>query len=192
MDLLDRLHQELLAATDEPSHKGDSPAALTIADLYQRLIPYRLVRGEVGVMELADYEHALLRLLAGERQYVRLGEKSVTMEFRRELASPHPILGIYRDHAGVEVTVLRGETEPPVPASNVERGREERGPRPSHAARSDRCPRCTRALPGVPQVRFCPFCGATQEPSTCTRCGATVQEGWNFCVQCGANRQAGR
>jgi hypothetical protein len=105
MDLLDRLHQRFAAAASlSPDGSGGTP--VTIADLYQRIIPYRLVRGEGGVMELAEYEHALLRLLAGERRLVELGQDAVTMEFRRELASPNPILGIYRDYANVEVRLI--------------------------------------------------------------------------------------
>jgi RNA polymerase subunit RPABC4/transcription elongation factor Spt4 len=105
MDLLDRLYRRLLAAAGS----GDPESRrATIADLYQRLIPYRAIRGEVGVMELAEYEHALLRLLAGERRYVELGDPTAILEIQRELSSLNPILGIYRDYPNVEVRITTG------------------------------------------------------------------------------------
>jgi len=107
MDLLDRIHQRLVAAlASRPGDSDTSPARLvTVADIYQHLVPYRQLRGEGGVMELAEYEHALLRLLAGERGYVRVIDPGVTLELQLELASTNPILGIYRDYAGVGVSV---------------------------------------------------------------------------------------
>jgi RNA polymerase subunit RPABC4/transcription elongation factor Spt4 len=103
MDLLDRLHRRLLKSAT--GSQGPDTRRITIADLYQRLIPYRAVRGEVGVMELAEYEHALLRLLSGERRYVEVGDPTAILEIQRELASLNPILGIYRDYPNVEVRI---------------------------------------------------------------------------------------
>lgn len=102
MDLLDRLHHRLRTALRDG---GPGTAAPTVGDVYQRLIPYRAVRGELGIMELADYEHALLRLLAGERGYLELGEERARAEFVAELSSPNPILGVYRDYAAATVRV---------------------------------------------------------------------------------------
>lgn len=112
-DLLQRLHEKLLEAL---AAEGGSGGAITVGDIYQRLIPYRSVRGEIGVMELATYEHALLRLLAGERNLVRMEREAAADELRKELSSPNPILGIYRDYADVAVTV-QGATHPaPAPS----------------------------------------------------------------------------
>lgn len=122
-----RLHEEL-------AERGiDGP--LTIADLYQQLIPYRGVRGDLGVLELAEYEFALLRLLAGEAEDLRLADEGVRAELAAELASPNPILGIYRDYASARVEILgapvrsladaqEAKTErpdPPSPAPDLER-----------------------------------------------------------------------
>jgi hypothetical protein len=115
MDSLDRLYfrlRETLAGrpTDRP---------LTIAELYQQLVPYRAVRGELGFDELAEYEHALLRLLSGERGYAQVEVDSVREELERELRSPNPILGLYRDYAAVGVRVSRAV---PVPGSGAQNG----------------------------------------------------------------------
>lgn len=103
-ELVERLFDRLLVAV------GDDDGPLTIADLYQRLIPYRSIRSEVGVMELAAYEHALLRLLGGEGGRLAVDLESAAAEIRRELASPNPILGIYRDYAEVPVRIVSRRT----------------------------------------------------------------------------------
>lgn len=106
MDLLLRLYHRLRETV------GDEPASsLTVADVYQQLIPYRSVRSELGVWELAAYEHALLRLLAGEGGYVEVGDEAARREIQRELRSPNPILGIYRDYADVRVHLHRQPTQ---------------------------------------------------------------------------------
>lgn len=107
---------------------GPGTAAPTVGDIYQRLIPYRAVRGELGIMELADYEHALLRLLAGERGYVSLGEERARAEFVAELSSPNPILGVYRDYAAATVRVAgQGESAPPAPRGDPARDSDDTG-----------------------------------------------------------------
>jgi hypothetical protein len=105
MELLDRLHRRLLASSSARTDDGAGSFEVTVGDLYQQLIPYRAIRTEVGAMELAEYEHALLRLLSGEREYVEIAEPGIRAEIQRELASLNPILGIYRDYAAALVTI---------------------------------------------------------------------------------------
>jgi hypothetical protein len=104
VDLLDRLYERLLTALEASGVERGS--ALTVGDLYQLLIPYRAIRADLGVMELAQYEHALLRLLSGERSFLEVDDPAVREEFQRELASPSPILGIYRDYAAAHVSLV--------------------------------------------------------------------------------------
>lgn len=104
--LVQRLFERLLASVDGDGRGGP----LTIGDLYQRLIPYRSIRSEIGVMELASYEHGLLRLLGGEGGYLEVEGDTAAEEIRRELASPNPILGIYRDYADVSVRIVGAST----------------------------------------------------------------------------------
>jgi hypothetical protein len=186
MDLLDRLHDRLQAAV----RKETDPAAdrtLTIAEIYQQLIPYRALRGEMGIHELGQYEHALLRMLAGERDYLRLELPAIQEEFRRELAAPSPILGIYRDYAAVGV-VLRPLPAPPAPAAASP---PPPAPAKPPAAQPARCRQCAVALPVVADLRFCPACGTEQEPAPCAACGTPMRAGWKFCVRCGTPRATG-
>src|SRR4029453_3845279 len=77
--------------------------AVTVGDIYQHLVPYRTVRAELGFGELAEYEHALLRLLPGERRFLVVGRADVQEEVQRELPNTNPILGVSRDYADVGV-----------------------------------------------------------------------------------------
>jgi len=119
VDSLDRLYRRIAdVLLREPG------TAVTVGDLYQHLVPYRTVRTELGFGELAEYEHALLRLLSGERDYLVVERADVQEEFQRELRTPNPILGVYRDYAEVAVYLnpyapdpgaLEDVTAPPPP-----------------------------------------------------------------------------
>ncbi len=102
MDHLDRLYHRLVQALAEEGDGGAS-RPVAIAEIYQRLVPYRAVRDELGFGELAQYEHTLLRLLAGEREYLLIDVAQAQDDFRRELRSNNPLVGIYRDYAAVNV-----------------------------------------------------------------------------------------
>jgi Double zinc ribbon len=210
LDALDRLYRRVsLTLARDPGR------ALTIGDLYQEVVPYRLIRGELGFSELAEYEHALLRLLAGEREYLEMDRAEVAEEFRRELQAPNPILGIYRDYADVGVqpnpfAPAPDPTAPPVvvapaaaapaalprvdlpPAERTDPGIravpvEEVAPRP----RPKPCPACRQALPMDREARFCPFCGKVLVPMPCPDCSAVLEPEWSFCASCGSPRHGG-
>jgi hypothetical protein len=182
MDIVDRLYHHLTLSL-ERGGAALRGRELTIADVYQQLIPYRSVRGELGIWELAEYEHGLVRLLAGERGYLSVQKPEVREELLREIASPNPILGIYRDYATEPVQI--GGSAPvasPTPASP-------RAPAAPEAARG--CHSCGTALPDLPALRFCPACGADQTEVACRACDAPLKTEWNFCIRCGAPRDGG-
>lgn len=194
-DLLVRLREKLLEAV--AVQDGDAEP-LTIGDIYQRLIPYRSVRGEMGVMELATYEHALLRLFAGEGNRLQLEREAVAEEFRKELSSTNPILGIYRDYPDVRLTLSPLDAavagaKPPDAIGAAAAAEEAIGtlrrtdPPPSaDSGPSERtCSGCTKSLPSVEGLRFCPFCGRPSDPPPCTQCGTRLDPSWNFCISCG-------
>ena len=206
MDALDRLYRRV---ADVLLRQPD--AQVTVGDLYQNLAPYRLVRAELGFTELAEYEHALLRLLAGERDYVIVERPEVQEELQRELRAPNPILGVYRDYAAVGVYLnpfapvptaeparapaLNGDvTQPPPERKKVQApppasSEGEAAPTTAAAAGARRpCPGCRKALPSGREVRFCPFCGKCLAPVPCPECSAMVEPDWKFCVSCGFPR----
>ena len=134
-ELAVRLHRRLVeTAASRPEEAGP----LTVGEVYHDLIPYRGVRGELGVFELAAYEHALLRLLAGDVASTRVVDPAARSEFAAELRSPNPILGIYRDYASLEVTLgedtERNSTAPAAPTEDLpartDESRNESAPQP--------------------------------------------------------------
>lgn len=201
MDSLDRLYRRVTLAMGR-----DPGRALTIGDLYQEVVPYRVIRSELGFAELAEYEHALLRLLAGEREYLELDRAEAAEEIRRELQAPNPILGIYRDYAEVGVqpnpfavppqpdrTAPPTVGGPPRPAAGA--GGPDLPPPPPvqdtpPVARPKPCPGCRAALPRDREARFCPFCGKCLVPVPCADCSAMLEPEWAFCATCGSPRVA--
>src|SRR5215211_4230002 len=96
--LYERLTEALQRTRREPFN-----VPVTVAEIFQELVPYRLVRAEIGFDMNADYEHALLRLLGGEGECVRIEPAQVAEEIRRELRSANPNLSIYRNYATCDV-----------------------------------------------------------------------------------------
>lgn len=101
-EVLVRFHRALVREIQlrDPSHVG---APFSVAEIYQNLVPYRTHRDELGVEMNADYEHALLRLLAGEGDFLSIESTTARKEIREELDSPNPNTGLYRDFAAADV-----------------------------------------------------------------------------------------
>lgn len=205
MDALDRLYRRLAERLrrERPAGAGEAP---TVAEVYQHLVPYRVCRAELGFAELPEYEHALMRLLSGERGYVSLDPAGAEEELRRELGEPNPILGMYRDHATAVVRLHPGRLPPepspppsadatePFPAAAVlPEWLEEPAPPPPAPVEPPEpasCRLCAGALPQGRPVRFCPACGASQRPLPCRACGESVEPEWRFCIGCGSPQHA--
>ncbi|MGW8267824.1 MAG: zinc ribbon domain-containing protein [Longimicrobiales bacterium] len=101
-EILRRFHRALVREiqANNPEHLS---APFSVAEIYQNLVPYRTHRDEIGVEMNADYEHALLRLLAGEDDYLTIESRTARQEIREELESPNPNTGLYRDFAAADV-----------------------------------------------------------------------------------------
>jgi hypothetical protein len=114
MDELDRMYRRLVqnVRTGFPDLLG---RPFEVAELYTTLIPYRHNRRELELDTNQDYEHALLRLLSGERGYL-IGDPVMQTELRSELDSPNPDLTKFRAYSTTMVSIApdgaRG-VEPP-------------------------------------------------------------------------------
>jgi len=110
--VIQRFHRALV----EEIHR-DAPEQLdrpfTVAEIYQSLVPYRTHRDRIGVEMNGDYEDALLRLLAGEGEFLLLESDSARDRIRKELNGANPNTGLYREFAAVEVR-LNPRKLPPV------------------------------------------------------------------------------
>jgi hypothetical protein len=101
-EVLGRFHRALVREIQAKSPEHIS-SPFTVAEIYQNLVPYRTHRDEIGVEMNADYEYALLRLLAGEGDFLSIESRTARKEIREELDSPNPNTGLYRDFAAADV-----------------------------------------------------------------------------------------
>ncbi len=101
-EVLGRFHGALVREI-QAKHPEHISSPFTVAEIYQNLVPYRTHRDEIGVEMNADYEYALLRLLAGEGDYLSIESKTARQEIQEELDSPNPNTGLYRDYAAADV-----------------------------------------------------------------------------------------
>src|SRR3982751_3787470 len=94
MDELDRMYRRLVQ-----NIRAGFPDLMSrpfeIAEVYTTLIPYRHNRRELELDTNQDYEHALLRLLSGERGYL-VGDPQMQADLRAEIESPNPDLTKFR------------------------------------------------------------------------------------------------
>jgi len=103
MDALDRMLRRLVQNISQ-----GFPEYLTrpfeAAELYQVIVPYRLNRRELELETNQDYELVVTQLLAGERNYL-VGDPVMQEALRRELASPNPDTGAFRNFPDAQVAL---------------------------------------------------------------------------------------
>lgn len=116
--LVERLHSMLAHAMQGSRPQAfDSP--VTVAEIYQDLVPYRNVRSALGFQMNADYEHTLLRMLAGEGGLARLEPAEARHELRTELDTPNPNVGLFRKFAACDVWVTPAAAEESPPTESA-------------------------------------------------------------------------
>ena len=103
MDELTRFARHLieqLGASSEGVHR-----AIPVASLRETVLPYRKHRRALGVESVEDYETVLLRLVAGERGYLRTTPAEAAERCRNELAQATPDLAVLDEVAGATVQI---------------------------------------------------------------------------------------
>jgi len=108
-----RLHALLVEAVRRRRGADAHAAPVTVAEIYQDLVPYRNVRSALGLEMNADYEHTLLRLLSGEGGLARVEPAAAKEQMERELDSPNPNVALYRKFAGCDVWLTGTGATPP-------------------------------------------------------------------------------
>ena len=207
---VERLHRALVTAIAQ-ARDGDLARPVTVSEIYQQLLPYRLARTAVGFDMNADYEYALLRLLAGEGNLARLEPGEVRETLRSELESANPNVSLFREYANCDVWVtappkwvfeMVDEPEPVIPKYDaseedevellLEDAVEEDVPALSPApqaqppqARVVTCAFCHNDLPPGRLANFCPHCGHDLSERPCPACGEILEPMWRFCANCG-------
>jgi double zinc ribbon protein len=202
-DELDRLFECLVEALAKETRLA---VPFIASEVYERLVPYRSNRSRLKVATHQDYEMTVLRLLAGEREYVRVDPEDVRDGMQREVTSANPDPTYFRNFPDARVMVNRRAAEqflmgellyaPPKPdIAPAEEPEDEEEPLPSSlvplpfsmdGTAPNQCPYCGGSLPAGRKVNFCAHCG--QPPSgelKCPACGSEVDVGWAYCVSCG-------
>lgn len=100
---LERFRTALLEALRDRGLDPSRP--ITVAEIYQDLVPYRTHRDILDVEMNGDYEHLLMRALAGQGGVLELQSSAALEQLREELEQTHPNTGLYRDFAAVDVTL---------------------------------------------------------------------------------------
>lgn len=109
--LLERFHIALVAAIESARPKY-LQAPFTVSEIYQNLVPYRTHRDLIGVVMNGDYEDALMRLLAGEGDYLILESNQARQAIKKELDGRNPNTGLFREYAAAEVRLNPEMLEP--------------------------------------------------------------------------------
>ena len=131
-DELDRLFECLVEALARDARIA---VPFPAADLYERLVPYRLNRSRLKVATHQDYEMTVLRLLAGERGFVQLDPSDIREGMQREVTATNPDTAFFRNFPDARVMinrfaaerVLRGDAAayaPPESESDLESDRD--------------------------------------------------------------------
>lgn len=198
VDVLDSLFRRIVLAAQAADALG---RPVEVGELLDRFAPYGAARRD-GVLDTnEDYLHAMMRLVAGEGDYV-FGDDLLQDDLKAELGSPNPDLTAIRSYTSTKVrlsstraeAVLAGDTtidlRPPTPFP-APRATAPRGPlaAPAPAALGEdpaTQPRTSGAV-FAPDERPSAKTG-TVHPG-CPYCAQPLPEGRTvkFCPSCGLN-----
>ncbi len=197
MDVLDLLFRRIVMAAKEA---GALARPLDVAEVLDKLAPYRAARRDGLIDTNDDYLHAMMRLLSGERGFV-FADETIQDDLAAELASPNPDLTVLRTYAQTKVRLATAEAErvlasgqqvdlrPPTPATPTP-VISARPVRPSSAAPPPLTPTPAKAAPVVAPIVEAPS-ARTSIPGHggCPYCNQPLPEGRpsKFCPSCGQN-----
>jgi len=119
--LVDELRRTRPGRLDEP---------FTVADIYQQLVPYSTHRDRLGIEMNADYEDVLLRLLAGEGDFLEVESGHARERLAKEVRSSNPDTGLFREYAAVDVHLNEARVPEPPPEDRASIPVDELAPTP--------------------------------------------------------------
>lgn len=182
--------------------------SVSVAELRRQLLPYPYCRERLELASKAEYDLAMLELLAAP-ELLTLDDSELGDAVEREADEPEPGLGFLEGYAAAQVRPgpalaervaggaegdedeLRLDGGRPAdigpvgrdrPVRLVDEGEEEDE---EESVGGGNCRACGGDLPPRDDLRFCPWCGADQEAPTCGGCGAELDETWTYCPECG-------
>ena len=196
--ILERFHRALVEEiqTQRPEYLT---GPFTVAEIYQNLVPYGSHRDRIGVRMNGDYEDALLRLLAGEGDYLILESEPALRDLRAELDTANPNTGLYREYAAVDVRLNQAQLDLAFVAAGdghdmaAEMSMVMTGTRPTSVADLAPAEAAAEAIsivpPGVDVFQYRAATAGAAAPSSCQWCRAElpVRDNLNFCPFCGTD-----
>jgi len=102
MDDLERLIDRLVKVLEQIDPKRVR-TPFQVSELYQSIIPYRQYKNQLQLDTNQDYEMAVLRLLAGEGNYVSVEPPEVQQQLAEEAQAKNPDPGLFREFAAARV-----------------------------------------------------------------------------------------
>jgi len=166
---------------------------IAVAELYRRLVPYSICRDALGLATKAEYDMAVLRLLADDGS-LEVQELALREAVSRELVSPEPGLAILQRFAASEVRLIGPEDAiSPVPEGPPA---ESAGP-PPFTYETERL--AQDRIPGLDDLDFVPEPPVTDDSQlpagtvmadACMTCSNPLprREGLRYCPACGADQ----
>jgi hypothetical protein len=160
----------------------------TLADLEERLLPFRDARREMADSSVDGFERSVLRLVSGERGYLQT-EAALQAACTRALASASPSMSLVRVWATAALKLTpsatatamdAGRMPPPVVTAVHEEERDSRT-----LSTGCGCRYCGHRLPEQRAITFCPHCGLDLTKRQCPACSTELDVHWRFCVTCG-------
>jgi hypothetical protein len=185
LDDLDRLAFRL-SRTVRTQYPHLLAQGFTLADLEERLLPFREARREMADGGADAFERAVLRLIAGERGYLQT-ESELRTACTQALASPSPSISLVRAWATTSLTLAKQAAtvgterfgSPPTTDIGERTGEVRAETKPCG------CRYCGNRLPDNRRMTFCPHCGMDMTKRHCPACSTELDVNWRFCVTCG-------
>jgi len=198
----------LIATNLAASDPGRLHRPIPIAELMERILPYRSARRQLGLVTTEEYELLILRLAAGEEGLARTEPADTLARFRLELDGVHPDLHVLTIDESAAVVLSRdavarareggtGQAYAPpgsAPAKPVQpHATEATQPDPAAQAGPAAQPDPDESHPRVEEVEILEWEGPGDVGSErCSCCGGTLPTGRavNFCPHCGQSLRA--
>jgi hypothetical protein len=171
VDELTRFAQRLveqLGASREGVHRP-----VEIAALRETVLPYRAHRRALGIDSVEDYETVLLRLVSGERGYVRTMPADAAERCRKELASGNPDLSVLDEMGAATVQITSMAAAGIVDGQTDSGDGGDRGKAPAKAEKPAR--KVVPSSPSSPSVSSSPSAPQAESPASSERSASSAQ-----------------
>jgi hypothetical protein len=159
-----------------------------LLELRNDILPYRSNRRALGIESSDEYEELCVRLVGEEDGLVKTDPPEVAEWCQRQMSSLTPDLSGIPGQGSTSILlspeaiarILGEDTAAGIAKAGAGEIRKEDLPLPP-----EKCVHCQAPLPSNRAINFCPVCGRNVTAIPCDNCGADMEPGWRFCVNCG-------